>query len=246
MAKRKKKELPPIALSKKREAKAQHLDSLDPPNHNKVLSDIFSLRVRDEETDKVLLAFVDPKYKAEHIVDMGPEYPSWMDPRVFVRMLRKDEGIMKAIHRIIQTKNWKLFNALDVEVQRVFKEAYIPYMLKRFDSVRRLFSRWATANEVFDQQEPKVTGAACWPWRKKDTTARKADERTKKADRVTPASSSPPSKASSTSSPKKPKVEKAQSHSPPETKPSQDPEEIGPLRITRSLLKSRRQNVLRR
>lgn len=191
MAKRKKKELPPIALGKKRETKAQHLDSLDPPNHMKVLSDVFSLRIRDEETDKLLLAFVDPRYKAEHIVDMGPEYPSWMDPRVFVRMLRKDEGVMQTIQKIIRTKNWKLFNALDVEVQRVFKEAYLPYMLRRFESVRRLFSRWITANEVFDQSEPQVTGAARWPWRKKETTAEKAKESPakKKINRPSPKSS---------------------------------------------------------
>lgn len=155
MSKRKPKVLPPKGPSK---PKREHPDSLRAPNHMVPLTipakpekraasqryPLLQLALPDSpgSGQPGQLAFFDKLHKLVCAYDRDTgSPPSWMDPEVFVRMVRQDP-------RLAKQKRWSAKQLAPI-LQEVFEETYLPYMLDRFEEVLPLLVEWLAAHYAY-------------------------------------------------------------------------------------------------
>jgi hypothetical protein len=117
------------------------------------------------------LAFVDPIYGCRTSGDReiyAPPYapPTWMDPEVFVRLIKDLPEIKKIAAEAIKRKSKAPIKKMIPVLQDLFEEYYLGYLLDRFDEVKPLLADWIVAYHADQAEQEKLT--------KKKTTRRKA------------------------------------------------------------------------
>lgn len=77
-----------------------------------------------------------------------PPTPTWMDPIVYIMMVKRDERASQAIAAYAKQPTKSSREALAVHLRRILTTSYQKFIEKKFDDLLPQFTRWLAANQL--------------------------------------------------------------------------------------------------
>jgi hypothetical protein len=130
------------------------VDGLAPPNHmlpaavsGKDMFPLMGLKIEHNEDSRAEHAFVHPRYGDYYWGYWNNTPPSWMDPMLLADMARKDEAVKALLAKAVRAnKKQPYLKQLSAELERVFEEVYLPWLIQKFGLTQDLVAEWLIAN----------------------------------------------------------------------------------------------------
>ena len=130
------------------------IDTLSPPNQlvptaesGRNMYPLMALKAEHTPDGRPSHAFVHPRYGEYYWFNWENLPPSWMDPMLLATMARRDEKVQALLAKAVKANKKKPYlKQLAVEVQRVFEEVYLPWIVLRFEKINPLVAEWLIIN----------------------------------------------------------------------------------------------------
>ena len=139
---------------------------------------LMGLKIEHAEDSRAAHAFVHPRYGDYYWGYWNNVPPSWMDPMLLADMARKDTKVLAILARALKAnKKNPYLKPLSNEVQRVFEEEYLPWIIEKFELVQELIADWLIANAAdrsLQEKELNREAAARDKRRRRKRTGQKA------------------------------------------------------------------------
>jgi hypothetical protein len=108
---------------------------------------LLGLQLPNEGESRTSYAFVHPRYGSYYWAHWDNAPPSWMDPVLLSDMAKKDPEIRRLLGKALSTnKKQPTQKALAKELDRVFSDEYLPFVIEEFEKVADLTAEWMILN----------------------------------------------------------------------------------------------------
>ena len=93
--------------------------------------------------------FYDARYgEPYHDYEMTDVPPTWMDPMAFAAMARENPEVLATLDAQLAKNEAKTPSRLLAALDSVLTEAYIPYLVDRFEQAKPLLAEWLLVNHA--------------------------------------------------------------------------------------------------